>query len=403
MKDSSTFRITVCVILWIVLLILLGYIGYHIVPVSTVNQGLSYLERWSNWDGRTYLSIAQDGYGATGQISYAFFPGYPLVVYVVSQITGSVFVAGWLVSGGALILAIHLWYQHVKLEYDRWHHVASCSILMLLTFPTAFFLLATYTESFFLVTVLASCLLYRNKRYMVSGIAGLVAAATRITGVALLAFFAVEIISYVRQSRSVSIVRISTKDSSKENRKSRLVGMLISPMLTLLGLISYMVYLWYQTGDAFAFLTLQQEAYGRSQITYPIKPLLAYLYDWIMHPHNVFATWMGSVIFFDFVVSVVFLCTIIAGLFLPIRRSYLAYSIVAWSLPLMTGMTSSMSRYVLILFPSFIVPALLFDRLGKQGTVNVSWLRWLSVVWIILSYCLMTALAICFIGGYWIA
>ena len=59
------------------------------------------------------------------------------------------------------------------------------SALYLAIFPTAFFFLAAYTESLFLLLTLAAFLLAHERRWWLAGVMGLLASLTRLQGIVL--------------------------------------------------------------------------------------------------------------------------------------------------------------------------------------------------------------------------
>jgi Gpi18-like mannosyltransferase len=141
-------------------------------------------EPWAHWDGVWFIRIAADGYAAH-DYSQAFFPLYPLLLRLVAPLTGGDYVvAGVLVSlacyGGAMALLYRL------VRADLGSRVALWSVVLISVFPTALVFQAVYSESLFLLLVLASFSAARRGRWWAAGLAGLLAALTRSTGLALL-------------------------------------------------------------------------------------------------------------------------------------------------------------------------------------------------------------------------
>ena len=79
--------------------------------------------------------------------------------------------------------------------------------------------------------------------------------------------------------------------------------------------------------------------------------------------------------------------------FLKIRISYAVYFLVGYLIPTLSGSFSSFPRYALILFPAFIVGAILTKNLPRFLT---------NLIYIILfiSLCIASAL---FLRGYWVS
>ena len=133
---------------------------------------------WGRWDAEHYLRIAGQGYFGTEP---AFFPLYPLLIRIVSGFTGSLLVAGLIVSNTASFLSLLYLYKLVEHEYNR--HVAQRATFFVSIFPTAIFFSAVYSESLFLFLTVASFYYVRERRWLMAGVFGFFAALTRSEGV----------------------------------------------------------------------------------------------------------------------------------------------------------------------------------------------------------------------------
>ena len=83
---------------------------------------------------------------------------------------------------------------------------------------------------------------------------------------------------------------------------------------------------------------------------------------WLERGTDIFGNWLTGITFVEVVGSYLFLGLLVAGYFQKIRVSYLIFALFCWSLPLSTGITASMLRFFLILFPCFLSLALLFQN-----------------------------------------
>jgi len=146
--------------------------------------GRRLLEPWANWDGVWFIRIAAAGYHSHA-FSQAFFPLYPLAVRVVAPLADHFYVvAGVVVSLACYAAAMVLLYRLALLE--RGSRVALWSVVFISVFPTAFFFQAVYSESMFLLLTLLSFSAGRRGRWWLAGVAGLLAALTRSSGLLLL-------------------------------------------------------------------------------------------------------------------------------------------------------------------------------------------------------------------------
>lgn len=137
----------------------------------------------SQWDARWFLQIALHGYEEVPQAA-AFFPVYPALVHGVAWATGSILVAGVLVSlvsgaVGAWVLA------HIArpLLGARGAHDA---VLYLALYPVGFVLTSLYSEGLFLALASGSFLAAMRGRPLLAGVLGGLATGTRLIGLALL-------------------------------------------------------------------------------------------------------------------------------------------------------------------------------------------------------------------------
>ncbi|MHB1468622.1 MAG: mannosyltransferase family protein [Solirubrobacteraceae bacterium] len=169
----------------------------------------------ARWDGAWYLTIAKYGYlpqlGHFTQSRAAFFPLYPLLLSLVSRFGLPGALAGAIVSLLALLAACYALHRLVALELKRgrlrgaWtasplhrasaslreggseREVARLAVCLLAFSPMAFFLSADYSESLYLALSIGLFLAARHGRWLWVGVLGGLAAATRSTGIVLLA------------------------------------------------------------------------------------------------------------------------------------------------------------------------------------------------------------------------
>lgn len=154
--------------------------GWSALPVQH-EDGLAFklIGVWERWDGCWYAKIATFGYEPDG--STAFFPLYPLFMRAVASVAGDVVVAGMIVSAAASVFA--LWGLHRLVRLDASEDVARRTVFLVAIFPAAFFLLAPFTEALFLALAVWSLYLARRGAWRAAGGLGLLAALTRPVGV----------------------------------------------------------------------------------------------------------------------------------------------------------------------------------------------------------------------------
>jgi hypothetical protein len=166
-----------------------GIVGVLAVGLDSTARGTSILRPFSGaanvliapgtaWDSRSYLSIAQFGYGAP--YFRAFFPLYPIVLRIGAWSAGATVVAGILISLAAFLVALYLLRRLVALDLGG--EVADLTLLLVAFFPMALFFSAVYTESLFLALSVGAFYAARRGWWVRAGACGGLAAATRLTG-----------------------------------------------------------------------------------------------------------------------------------------------------------------------------------------------------------------------------
>jgi Gpi18-like mannosyltransferase len=137
----------------------------------------------SQWDARWFLQIAMHGYEEVPQAA-AFFPVYPAVVHGVAWVTGSILVAGVLVSLVAGAVAAWVLAQIARPLLGR--QGAHDTVLYLALYPVAFVATSLYSEGLFLALAAGSFLAALRGRPLLAGVLGGFATGTRLLGLALL-------------------------------------------------------------------------------------------------------------------------------------------------------------------------------------------------------------------------
>ena len=153
--------------------------GWSALPVQH-EDGIAFklIGVWERWDGCWYAKIATYGYESDG--STAFFPLYPLLMRLVAFVTGDVVVAGMLISLVATVAA--LWGLHRLVSLDFPEAVARRAMLLVAIFPSALFLLAPFTEALFLALSVWCLYFARGAAWPAAAALGLLAAITRPVG-----------------------------------------------------------------------------------------------------------------------------------------------------------------------------------------------------------------------------
>jgi hypothetical protein len=136
----------------------------------------------ARWDSAWFLTIAHSGYDDGNRT--AFFPLYPLLIKVGGALCGSPLIAAVAISCAAFLVGLAALHRLATIEIGE--DAARWTVLSLALFPGALWFSAAYSESLFLMVSVGAVLAARQRRWVVAGVLGALAAATRSAGVVLL-------------------------------------------------------------------------------------------------------------------------------------------------------------------------------------------------------------------------
>lgn len=357
-------------VFWRFGLLTITYLGSLTFPlveneaVGAIGPGkqFNYWASWAQWDGGHYLDIATSGYSSLND--YVFFPLFPAVVRMISQIFNFDLIAsGLLVTNLAFIIFLFVFFRLVSSKFNQ--QIAYNSAITLMVFPTSFFATAYYSESIFLLLTALAFFFLHQKNMTAAAVVASFASLTRLIG-------------------SILIVSIfyAYFSSIKFNIKSLNIKFLHACM-ALFGISIYSIYLLANLNNPVIFLT-SQSIWQRS-VTDPVSTISSYFWPLITNQFRPFNDWL------DLAVTLLFLTVLILGI-KKISSSLWIFSMLAILIPASSGTLTSMPRYLLASLGTFIIIAqYLTDRPSLK-----------YIVWTI-SLLLQIFFAVRFINGYWVA
>lgn len=323
---------------------------------STVHLSIrTLLSSWFNWDSIWYANIALHGYYSPQPM--AFFPLFPVLERLLMPLTHSPFYAGLLISNVAGLGVLVVLYRLVAADFG--HERAWRTTLYLAVFPTAFFFAAAYTESLFMLFVLLTFFLWRRGHWWWASLTALIAGLTRSTAVFLLFPFAYE---YFRQC-------------DFQWRKIRFD--ILSGIGILGGVVLFAIYGYLKFRDPLAFSHAQQSYQWNHYLAFPWVGFQLAVQDILRSPllsfislHTMIDLSIGL-----FVLVVLVLSVISSQRFRKEHLTYTIYAIVLYLSVIMVPAApilpiNSLSRYVLELFPVFIV----LSGFGHKRNFNLYYL-----------------------------
>lgn len=348
-----------------ILVLLFGAQAFVVSQNRRLNSFSESFSIWNRFDAPHYLEIARSGYASAGiQARWiVFFPLYPWLVRVFAVILRNDLASAFFVSTIASIAAAVLLYRLAALDDDK--DLARTAVFFMFIFPTSYFLHIGYTESLFLALVLGAFFAARRRQWWAAGLLGLFACMARVNGVLLLPAFGFE-----------------AWDEFHGTRRWRWQWLYI--LVSVAGLLIYLLINRTVHGDAFAFLRMQDVFWSKS-IAWPWTGVIETVrsLSWREPSEAQMVAWQ------EFFFTMLGLALTIWS-WLLLRTSYAVWMTLNWLLWTSTRYLLSVPRYTLVMFPIFI----LFARWSLQ--------RWLwqtiITVWSLLFLGLFVTR---FVQGFW--
>jgi hypothetical protein len=309
-----------------------------------------------HWDSGWYFSVVREGYSYNpeAQSNIAFFPMLPYLTRLFDQILpgGDAF-AGLVVVHLALFGALLYIFQLVRIDYTD--VVAWRTLFFLLIFPAAFFFSAFYAESLLIFGMAATLYHARRGQWLMAGLFGTFTGLSKLIGVILII--------------PVGLELLRQRALNRHNLQAWLGG-----ALTLVGGIAYLVFLQVRLGD-FRVYFWNQEHWNRDSFDpEPFVQFAQFLtgqdYGYLPYPGGLaqlhthyFLMDMGSLIVF-----------LIAGVYLWLRvqPAYGALVLAGAMVPALSGTPLALARYMVILFPVFLLAGRIKSEPVRYGLVIVS-------------------------------
>jgi hypothetical protein len=295
----------------------------------------SALDIWNRWDGPHFIEIARYGYGPPADPArIVLFPLFPYLIRVGSFFVSPV-AAGMVVTFVSTLAAAAGLYRLARFDHGR--PTARWSVLALSVFPTAYALVAPYSEAPFLAFAIWAFVFAREDNWRAAGFLTFLAGATRIPGWFLIPALVVE---YWLPRRRV-------------DREAAWLLVALGGPLLYLG-VNFVTF-----GDPLYFLDVQRRVFGVTTVPPWVAIPNMVAYALAFQPTENWATVYLAPLAAIVVLALVTLWTAIGK---GRRPSYFVYT----ALTLMTLATLSwpisVPRYVMGVFPMFLAAG----RLGAR-------------------------------------
>ena len=231
----DVFICLIIAVLWQLTMTIVGFAFDH-----DLDPLASLLSHVMHWDAGWYLSVISDWY-ASNLASAAFYPLYPLAVWTVSlfgiiNIPAAVLLVNTICLFFALLALLRITHILIggKLSY--------LPVLLLLAFPSAFFMHVFYTESLFIAIGLWAYLFALQKKWWQMGILLALITACRLPGLLIVALCGLE------------FYRAHAWNLKQAFKDKNVLTFLLAPI----GFLFYGSYLFLTTGDGLGMLHAYQ-------------------------------------------------------------------------------------------------------------------------------------------------
>ena len=262
--------------------------------------GHDFFAGWVQFDGWEYVHVADHRYwyAPSSRSPVVFFPLYPLALRAVHGLTGDTVVAGVVVAALAGLVATLLYWRW---STDRGMAGAAraTALGVFLLYPFGWYLFgAVYSDALFVALVLGAFVLASKERYVLAGLVGALATATRPTGLAvvpglwLLALDQAGVLVVPEGARGI----VARWQLPVRFDRTRFRAVLVAPLLSLGGVVAYATYLGVRFGRPLVFLTDQSQYQGEGWKTLLKAGLFSRMVQWDDPTYSISTILQGALV-----------------------------------------------------------------------------------------------------------
>jgi hypothetical protein len=296
-------------------------------------------DTFARYDTGHFQGIARNGYApvAGGRSNIAYFPVYPMLMRFAGRLLGrdqaAYYLAGIGVSWTCFVLAMVALYHLARMDLDR--RRAERAVLLTAIFPFAFFFGVAYTESTFLLFAVLAFQAFRTRRWLIGGMCGAVATATRVPGILIVP--------------ALAWIAWRAAEPTRRDRAGAIGGLALAAS----GFVSYCAYIYHLTGNPLEWAaTLQRWGYSPGGAPWLAPGRL--VVRLVTHPYAYITT--DALAPYDLLYGVTGMLFVLAIPFVWRRlgAGYGLFMLLNLWLPLSSGVFEGVGRYCSVLFPCFI-------------------------------------------------
>jgi Gpi18-like mannosyltransferase len=322
---------------------LLGFLANIVFPIAQdqgfgVFRGQEHLfwDAFARYDSGWYQQIASQGYDykGTGRNNLAFFPAYPLLMRAGGSLLGGrqqdYYFAGIVISWLSFAGALTVLYRLALLDLPRPSAVRA--VVYCAVFPTAFFFGMVYSESLYLLTLVATAYAFRTSRFLVAVATGALMTATRVTAV-----MAVPGLAWIAWQAAENSVRQRTAAA-------------MAVAACGIGIVAFSVFNWTLSGNPFTWYE-SITFWGYHPGSNPFSMLVGLLRALITRPYQFLTTERMAPYDTVNALAALFALVLVPVIWKRFNAGYALIVLAALLLPLSSGQFEGLGRYTSVQFP----------------------------------------------------
>jgi hypothetical protein len=328
---------------------------------------------FNTWDTQHYLFLAEKGYGVN-PMSNAFYPLYPYLIWLLAPLfLGKALIAAWVISNLFSLLVPVYMYKLSSLFFLP--EQAFRATVLLVTFPTAFFLSVAYTEALFLSLCLMAFYYLFTGDVQKSSVCSFVLPLVR-----------AQALLFVVPIGVLFLQAAFTRKGEFRANVTHAARMFLPPALaTVCGMVVYFALCRWQLGGFLAGLSAQQLYVAKNSLGNIFQPYVWFMSNFVnidLQLHSYTTSMIDRVAFL--------LCLpLLVGVYRTQHTALFAYAALAMLVPALTGVFMSYTRFLLVVFPLFMYLGARFPRSEYYLAGPM--------------FALQVLLCVMHTGGYWVA
>lgn len=318
--------------------------AHHFLKDPRVEGGpFLFLRALGQMDAQWYLKIASDGYPKNPSVTsmdnknimdgltYAFFPLYPLVLFLGNILIGNLEFTAFIIANVLITGLFFSFYYIINKLYSL--QIAIRTVLLLFVFPFSIFFRSYYTEGLFLLLLLWFSFFILKKHWFWASLIASLLYVTRPNGLFLIPFLFLILANEILHRR-IGIKRV-------------IVFFVISEI----PFVAWLIFNFLNTGDPMYWMAVQQSWFITPSLFDTIRYNLTIMAHFFQLPFHDFNTSRLDTIVFLY-----------SGFLVYSSRKFLKKELwwlcfILWLFPLLVHNSMSYSRYQSVNFPLFIYAA----------------------------------------------